>query len=71
MWNIRSRTYMGREDGELRFALFKFTVPIKLSGDVHWTVRYARNNTCHSQSHHHILVLKPWIWMRSHRVIVE
>lgn len=36
MWNIRSRTYMGREDGEFRFALFKFTVPVKLSGDVHW-----------------------------------
>lgn len=38
MWNIKSRTYMGREDGEFRFALFKFTVPVKLSGDVHWAV---------------------------------
>lgn len=39
--NIGSRTYMGREDGEWSFALFKFTIPVKLSGDVHWAIGYA------------------------------
>lgn len=39
--NIGSRTYMGHEDRELSFALFKFTIPVKLSGDVHWAIGYA------------------------------
>lgn len=43
----------GVKIGEVGVSLFQFTVPVKLSGNVHWTVgmlAWTRNNIFHGQA---------------------